>query len=431
MRKITYSLFIILFICSAFVSNVRADGPDPVLVNGTTPVSTEIRDAINVWLATSAPYDAPYYAVTYVQPGVEKTLVSLVALNISDPDQEWHFVEEGNTPSAVVWIGSVEVHPNGDVYPFSSNAQANGRGVVHRAVPRLSGGGAYVAFPWQAGKGVVYGKRGIHGSGDYGTSGMVAVDLLSGTDLGSGAANDKVYAADAGEIDYVCNDGTSVAVRTYNSSTGDYFLYAHLLNNANLTIGTSFSRGQSFGSLKHGSFNDSSTTCGWAEQASNHWHVHWMFTPSGGAFRAEDCILETSDSKWHCGATQVIGTGGWLLGGGGTGSTGSTGTHDPGRTTTNLESSLWDNILVAVAFIIDPFWKVVPQHQGLSFIEPIYRTMELVFRLLRVFAYGNINLGPVLALLFIAMGIRAVFFLVWLAAFALKAWKSLVPILGA
>jgi len=430
MRKTVSIILVAFLLMLSFVTTAYADGPDPVLVNGTTPVSTDVRDAINAWLATDAPADAPYFAVTYAQAAGDETIVSLVALNISDPNDEWFFVDEGNAPSAVVWIGSVRVFSDGEVQPFQSGGQANGGG--HMASPVSAGGGSYVAFPWEAGKSVIYGSRAVHGSGDYGTSGMVAVDLVSGTDLGSGAANDKAYASDAGEIDYICDDGIQIAVRTYNSTTGDYFIYAHLLDNAGLTMGAAFTRGQSIGTLKHGTFSD---TCGWAQQQDNHWHVHWMFTPANNAFRAEDCTLQLADKKWHCGATEVVGTGGWLTGGGGYGATsgGTKGTHDPGtdHVRASLENSLWDNIIVGVAFIIDPFWKVTPEHQGLTFLEPLYHTMELVFRLVRVFAYGNINLGPVLALLLVALAFKAAMWLIWLVVFALKAWKSLVPVMGA
>ena len=261
---------------------------------------------------------------------------------------------------------------------------------------------------------------------------MYAVDLVSGSDLGSSAANDAVYASDAGTVDYVCNDDTTVAVRTYNSTTGDYFIYAHLRDNAMLVLDREFSQGESIGQLKHGSFDD---FCGWAEQKDNHWHLHWMFTPgTSNTFQAEDCILFFSDKKWHCGATNVIGTGQWLTHGNGY----LLGHDDPGGTNgyegrAPAELSFWDLLLVGIAFLIDPFFKLVPQSNGLNFFVTIYNTSEIFIRLLRVYAYGNINLGPLIGLIVMAWGFKMLLlpvrFFMW-GVRTLKTLEFIIPLLG-
>lgn len=417
------SALIFLFVLVSLVPKVQAQTPDPVLVNGTVSVTAEIRSNLEAWFASSPPSSAPYYAVTYYKSKPTFAFISLVGLNLQSPDEDWS-LEDGKA----IWLGTVKLYPDGSVEQYSQNQHASGGRLL--LSPKLAdGGGSYVLFPWKANKAVIYGPRGIHGSGDYGTSGMYAVDLLSGSDLGASAAPDTAYASDAGTIDYVCTDGDDTAVRTHNDTTDDYFIYSHLVTNDNLAIDTSFTRGALIGSLKHGTFNDD---CGWAEQKDTHWHLHWMFTPANDAFQAEGCVLDFGDKKWHCG-TKTIGTGQWLIGGGGT----SSGHDDPAGEsgysggTTNVESSLWDYVIIGLAFIIDPFFKLVPEHQGLNFVYVIYNSVDLFFRLVYVFFYGNVNLYPIIAIIGILAGLKGIQFLFWTAAFVLKVWKSLVPILGA
>lgn len=420
--KYLYAL-VLLFIAVSLVPKAQAQTPDPVLVNGTVSVTSEIRSNLEAWLASSPPSSAPYYAVTYYKNKTVFAFVSLVGLNLGSPDEDWS-LEDGKA----IWLGTVKLYPDGSVEQYSKNQHASGGQLLFR--PKLvDGGGSYVLFPWMANRAVIYGPRAIHGDGDYGTSGMFAVDLVSGSDLGRSAAPDQAYASDAGTIDYVCTDGDDTAVRTHNDTTDDYFIYAHLVTNDNLAVDTDFARGALIGSLKHGTFSDD---CGWAEQKDTHWHLHWMFTPANGAFQAEGCILTFSDKKWHCG-TKVLGTGQWLIGGGGT----SSGHDDPAGESgysggnANVESSLWDYMIVGLAFIIDPFFKLVPEHQGLNFVYTIYNTVDLFFRLLYVFFYGNINLLPLITIVLFIFGVKTVQFGFWIGAFILKAWKSLVPIFGA
>jgi hypothetical protein len=251
---------------------------------------------------------------------------------------------------------------------------------------------------------------------------MRAVDLVSGDDLGGSAASSAVYASDAGTVDYVCDDGTSVAIRTHNTSTGDYFIYAHLLDNENLTMSHPFTQSEFLGSLKYGTFDDS---CGWAEQASNHFHVHWMFTPASGAFQAENCILTVSSAKWTCG-TETVGVGGKLYGGGGAG---GNGTDDPGTGTSgsNREKSFWDYVLIGFVSIFDRgALKLMPEHNSpTALILGLMNMVRVFFRLVWTLTKFNINLGPVMALLFIVIASRLMFGIVWLVFAILRTIKSI------
>jgi len=421
MKRIARIAFaaIILFVASP----VFAQGEPPIVIHSTKPISPELTAALDAWLAVDPPSDAPYYIVTYskTRPNGE-TQVSLAGVQLDAPElpEDWSLFENMDS---VVWIGSVTVEEDGSVFPFTP-AQARAAGKL--ALPVVpAGGGSYVAFPFSSGTGMIYGPRGVHGAGDYGTSGMVAVDLVSGDDLGADAAPPYAYASDDGTIDYICDDGTTVAVRTHNTSTGDYFIYAHLLDNAGLAIDEEFTRGQQLGSIKYGNFDDD---CGWAAQQEDHYHIHWMFTPSGGSFQAEGCILSTSSQKWTCG-NDTIGTGGWLYGGGGYGS----GLDDlTGKAGGTPEPSFWDGVVVAFISIFDRgLLKLLPSHNPFGFLYALLATVRLVLRVVYVLAYGNLNVGPFFAAMLWGLAVNSIMSVIWFASFLLKAWKSLVPILGA
>jgi hypothetical protein len=380
------------------------------------PMSVEVRAALETWLATSAPVEAPYYAVTYIEQSGFDFFVSLAALNLSSPDEEWHFVEEGSTPSKVLWIGSVKVLANSTIQPlFEPVAHA-----PRLAKLREAGGGSHVLFPFDAGSFVIYGPRAVHGSGDYGTTGMVAVDLVSGDDMGGSAASAAVYASDSGTVDYVCDDGTTTAIRTHNTGTGDYFVYAHMLDNANLSMSHEFAQREYIGALKYGTFDD---TCGWAEQANDHYHNHWMFAPASGSFRAEGCILSTSTQKWTCG-TQTVGVGGKLFGGGGT----NGGIDDPGGDGgTNQEAGFWDGMLIAFVTIFDQgAMKLLPQHNSPTvMLFGILNMVRIFFRLVWTLTKFNLNLGPVMALVFVAIASKLMFGVIWVVFAILRTVKAI------
>lgn len=377
------------------------------------PMDTATREALEQWLNTSAPVPAPFYAVTYIEAAGYDFYVSLVGLNISSPDEEWHFTEEPGSPSKVLWVGSVKVLATGVIEPLYENGSASSAKV---ASPRLAGGGSHVSFPFAAGSFVIYGPRGVHGSGDYSTSGMVAVDLVSGDDLGGSAASSAVYASVAGTIDFVCDDDTSVAVRLSGGS--ETIIYAHLKDNENLTMSHSFEKGEYIGDLKYGSFDDD---CGWAEQKDNHYHLHWMFTPASNAFRAENCILSTTTKKWTCG-TQTIGIGGKLFGGGG----GPDGIDTPGNQT-NQERSFWDGLLIAFVSIVDRgALKLLPEHNSpTAILTGVINMVRMLFRLVWTLTKFNLNLGPIMALLILTIGAKVVFGVVWVAFAVLRTIKAL------
>lgn len=411
------SLINVLFALIIVLSDVRfARAQTSTELISLHPMSDTTRAALIAWLDASKPVPAPYYAATYIKTSGDVTYVSLAALNIGSADEEWHLTEEDGAPSKVIWIGTVKVLADGSVVelfpPVGSGSRPPGL-----ALMKLAGGGSYVNFPISSGSYAVYGPRGVHGSGDYGTSGMLAVDLVGGDDL-PGSMFAAVYASDAGEIDYVCDDGLSVAVRTYNATTGDYFLYAHLLDNANLVPEYEFAKNELIGSLKYGSFDDS---CGWAEQQDDHYHVHWMFVPSGGYYQAEGCILDTSSQKWTCG-TQTIGVGGKLYGGGGSGS----GLDDPVETgTANNETGFWDYLLFGFVNIFDlGILKLLPSHNSpTEMINTMYNIIRIFLRVVWTLTRFNINLVPIMTLVLLTITFKLIMSAIYMVVAIVRSVK--------
>jgi hypothetical protein len=403
-RKLKIVLIALAIILVA--SPACAQGETPRVIHSTKPISAELTTQIDAWLADSPPSDALAYVVTYSKSIGASTQVSLAGVNVTTLPEEWSLFESGDT---VVWIGTVTVDGSGNVTPLTeTQAQHSAR----LAMPQMpSGGGSYVAFPFQAGKAMLYGPRAVHGSGDYGTSGMLAVDLVSGDDLGASAAPPYAYASDSGTIDYICDDGTTVAVRTHNATTDDYFLYAHLLDNASLYIGSAFAHGQQLGSIKYGSFSDS---CGWAEQQSDHYHVHWMFEPAGGAFAVENCTLYVSTKKFKCGS-ETIGTGGWLRGGGGYG----VGVDDFTGGQAVLERTFWDYALDAFLLVFHDLKRLLPEHTPIPFVYAIVGTLRMMLRVVWILHQsGTFNIFPLISVTLWSITLETVLF-------AVKSWGLL------
>ncbi|MEP7135808.1 MAG: hypothetical protein ABI904_12835 [Chloroflexota bacterium] len=417
MKKFFNVLFIVWILSLSLAMPAVAQGETPYIIRSTKPISDELRAQLDAWLAIDAPSSAHYYIVTYWKQKLGYMVVSLVGVDLASPDAAWTFTED---PSA--WMGTVKVLADGSVSPLSVAMQAP---LKVWAIPKLAaGGGSYVAFPWQAGTAVMYGPRGVHGDGDYGTSGLVAVDLVSGTDLGPSAANDGVYASDVGTVDYVCEDALTVAVRTHNETTGDYFVYAHMLANDNLDYDVNFARGELMGSLKHGSFND---TCGWAEQAPNHWHVHWMFEPASGSFRAEDCRLTVSTEKWDC-SGKTVGTGQSIYGGGGFGSASqsASGLGTAGSGIADTQATFWDYLLGGMIFMFDKlFVEQLPEHTSAKFVYVMYNAVEIVFRLSRVLVYQSINIAPLVDAIKFVIGLNLAMSGIHIIIWCIRTFKAL------
>lgn len=414
-------LLSLLALCGILSLNLAmpaaAQGEAPYIIRSTRPMSGDDRATLDAWLAVSPPSDAFYYIVTYWQPMGAEVLVSMAGVNLDTPESEWTLED----PS--VWLGSVIIKTDRSVELYNPAPVASKTGGLMRG--RLAaGGGPGVMFPFQLS--AMYGPRGVHGAGDYGTEGMLFVDFVGGDDMGASSMPPKVIASATGTIDYVCDDGTTVAVRTHNNTTGDYFLYAHLIDNANLNVGHTFQIGENVGGLKYGSFDE---TCGWAEQHSNHYHVHWGFVPAAGKFQVGSCVLTVSTQVWQCGSKNVR-TGQFLVGGGGYSGSGETGGTSGAGAQVVSDPTFWDYILGGLISFLDVvFVKVLPEHGSSQIIYVFYNTIEMMFRLVRVLAYGSISVYPLVYALSIVLVINLTFYTVRIALYILRALKELAPFL--
>jgi hypothetical protein len=419
MKKIISSLFLVLVLAIPF-SIASAQETTPSIVTTTIPVDADIRAAVDVWLAESAPVALPYWAITYVKVNEADKFVSLAAINIQSPTAtKWHITDE----NILGWMGSIIVHADNSVELYSDGGYARGGG-SKLAMPSLGpGGGSNIRFPWQSGASMMYGPSGVHaagGGGSYAT-GFVAVDFLGGDDLGSGVADNHVYAVDAGTVDYVCADNTTTLIRTHNSTTDDYYIYAHILSNASLEENHAFGKGSMIGSLKYGTFDDN---CGWATQTAKHYHLHFGFKSSNNAFQMENCILSTSTEKWACG-TKTVATGGYLF------STGSGTTGDDGGVSVT-QMSFWDYVLSGAVSMWDQFIIAnLPDHNANQFMYVLYNAIAITLKIVRVMVYSNLNLGHFMAALLFGFVIKTILGIAEFIVFLFKAWKSLVPIIGA
>lgn len=417
MKQIT--LFILLALALSLPSMGVVHAQEAAYVIDTTiPVEPALRSDIDAWLAGNAPIPLPYWAITYVAPKGLDTFVSLTALDLATADEAWHATDSNQA----VWMGSVIVHEDGSVEMYATDVGAQAS-ALKLAMPDLTGGGSAYNFPWSAGGTMMYGPRGVHdaGGGSY-ADGMYAVDFVGGDDMGSGVANNNVYAVALGTVDYVCADDTTTLVRTHNAVTDDYFIYAHLLDNVNLAMDHAFSRGALIGATKYGTFDDS---CGYADQTAKHYHLHFGFEFGSGYFRLENCILSQTTEKWTCG-TQTVSMGQFLKGGGGLG-------HPADDTGMNVDQpSFWDYVVTGAVSLWDKtIIQNMPTHKTMQYTYVIYSTVKLMLKLARVMVYSNLNLGHLFAVMVVAIGIKIAFGIAEFIVFLFKAWKSLVPIIGA
>ena len=140
-------------------------------------------------------------------------------------------------------------------------------------------------FPWQDGKKMKYGERGLH-TGGYAETvapGWVGIDFVSDGDTSAGHADAKVYAAESGRLEWVCSggangDGTTVAFRIGSSETSkDGLIYAHLKpGSVPFHQGQPVARGDDLGELVPGAFKAGNCGYQWNQTGSN-FHLHFAF----------------------------------------------------------------------------------------------------------------------------------------------------------
>lgn len=298
MRKLAAIVSVILLL--AVPGAALAQSPEIIMAPPTMPVDGSISAAVQALLTSAPPADAWVYSITYAAHYGNGWIASVVGITgVAEPYTDWS-LEDGDG----IWLGTIVIPIDGDPYYYDPSSLSYAPKVA--ALTAVDGGGPDILLPFKPGTQMMYGLRGVHGEGDYGTTGMYAVDLVGADNMGANIASDSVYASYTGVIDYVCTDGTSVAIKATDATTGNTFVYAHLVDNVNLTIGYHLTGGQSFANLVHGSFED---TCGWASQSVDSYHVHWMVKPASGYYQVEGYTLNitTGDFSGSAGTVRPLG----------------------------------------------------------------------------------------------------------------------------
>ena len=263
--------------------------PGITFLPGTAPIDPALQDALKVALinAPAATANATYFAVTALQGAGDWQVISLAGFaqpnaagSWSLEDATWVGIALAERQPDGAWLAAIEktaafgtlLHLAPDTL-LDANAKAD---LAPGRRPLAATATAY-RFPWQPGTSMYYGSRGLH-AGDYsGLGSYKAVDFLSDGNTSAGHAPNRLLAAAAGSINYVCKGQYNTAIRI-----GDV-MYLHLvITNTNLIVGHYFGQGDFIGALQPGSFSDG---CGWAQQDAGWFHVHWSF-PDTGLFQA-------------------------------------------------------------------------------------------------------------------------------------------------
>lgn len=415
MKRIFVVLLLVVGLGSS-LDRAAAQAPSAQLISGTVPISAEVRTALESYLTANPPSSATYYAPMYFKDKGIFAYVSLAALDVAGPNEPWSLeTHEGESPK-VIWVGTAKVFENGTVQPLYHPAAMLGTPKLAAPASFVPGGGPGIRLPFDFGKSMQYGPRLIHGSGDYGTSGMYAVDLVGGEAMGTNVASRNVWASARSTISVKCVDDLSVAIVTYDTNPGtNDFVYAHLLDNANLEIEQTFEIGQGVGALRYGSF---SGDCGWADQGSTMYHIHWMFRPDDrGAFQVNQYTILLDDQKFHT-ATETIGAGGWIVN-----LIGPNGDGPPGGEN-NWGTSVWDNIVTAAISMVNGVASLFPDHNsGAVFIVAAINSIDLMTRLAWVLVRSTLNLAPLALVIAYVIASRSFMAIVWLIFWGIRTFR--------
>ena len=318
-------------LCAANPLPVHADSVllqarQAILVPGTVEVTKPMQEAVVRALqeATELPTAAKYFAITDVRQEGKWALVSVAGLARVHAGQSWNLENDSAWTGLVLaqrastgkWTGGVQGTrgfsslmggvPGTLLSPKAKHDLAARRPASAESAPT----GAAYTFPWKAGTSMLYGQHGVHDNGYASVvSGWKAVDMMSDGKTAAGHAENMLLAAEAGTISYRCVDSHNMAIHL-----GDFF-YTHLSNNtANqtaLVVGATFAQSAELGPLRTGNFNG---PCGWADQPSGWFHVHWGFP--NASLQVEDWTLNVSTQKWSNGTTTITPGNGWIMAGG-------------------------------------------------------------------------------------------------------------------
>ena len=296
---------------------------DITMVTGTVAVEDQVESAVRQALAHASDIlpASDYYAISAVRAEDTWLFVSVVGLKGLDADLNWNLLDHASWFGLTLlrqdkdgrWTGAVEGTTEFSLLLEDVPEKTLSTRAKHDLDPlqrRLLTSSITYCFPWEPGTKMQYGQKGVHGA-DFKkvVPGWRAVDFCSDGDTDPGHAPNRLLAATAGAIGWVCQPKPGEKTTTILIN-GD-LLYAHLVTNTNLYTGRSVNQGEELGELQTGTFSE---TCGYATDQDGDWfHVHWAF-PDTESFQVEDWTLNLSDEIWQRGS-ETHGTEEWIKAG--------------------------------------------------------------------------------------------------------------------
>lgn len=327
----TYRIFLIVSLIGLLFSNLNFNTITPTsaealtpkqLISGTVPVAPGAGDAILLALEAAPAVLAPdirYFAITNVRDLGKWVFVSIIGFVEYDETKGW-FIEEGD------WFGLVLIEIDESLGLKAAVQGTNEFSNLLGGIPDDGLDGLAkqnldplldkelssqenTVFPWQPGTAMFYGSPGVQDFGSTDAFGAWrTVEFLSDGDLGAGHAPNSVLASQTATVNFICNDGISVAARIGN------FFYAHLLENPEVFIGNMFLQGAEIGQLKSGAF---SGRCGVANQEETWFRLRWGFPEAD--LNIEGWTLDALTQDWSDGSGTISPDGGWMTAGGSAG----------------------------------------------------------------------------------------------------------------
>ena len=298
-----------------------------IWADGPLTLSVALLEAIEDLLVASPPGDAQsnVYATTNISGIDTDWNISLVNLvDVAAPYDVW------NAETNMAWSSFVECSGTEPTWTCNYHELPSG------------GGSGSLRFPWQTGYWASYGSYGVH-SGVLAMAGSLAVDFV-GRDSEPGSMLPVVVAAADGTIGWVCGDSVGMNIRVDGGPFPIY--YYHFAPGQNLVEGQTVRQGQALGQLKYGSFVGTPFCYEIASQASDQYHLHFVFMPtSPGYLEIGGCVLDLDTEAFVCNAnTYTVGS--HIPNGGETSDP-----EDPidgGTPVTGGGAHIWDGIVAAI-----------------------------------------------------------------------------------